>query len=605
MHGSTMDPMSSEPLSVMGTRLTGTGPPEGVHWSGLLDSSQDPGMPESVNQSGVEDDEDLFWGAGNIGGDLLAPGPGESTPIHRNEHQHQHQHQQQHNQHQLQHHQHQLQEQQCSQQEEAQAQEREVVRLTAALQEAVRAEEYMLAGHIKAQINALQSGMEGAPPHTAPQPQSVRYQQQYQQQQQQPSGALCPAQFQFLQQFQHRPQPMEADPPEYQQQQQQQVATHRRESLPGQQALGHDPPQQQPSHPHPAAAPSPSAWHAPRLRKQLPQQQQQRSQARQQQIESEAAAAEEGHEVRYIGTKYKTSLCSSFQARGMCKYNDKCLFAHGTHELRETGHPQRARDNTPPREEARQVVMGVYPSSMGAPGAAGGGSTHSLPSQAVGALSPACPQPEWSCDVCTFDNKATSTECEMCGAKPPARMHHSTQQRQVAPLSADDPQHHRLQHPSASQGDEWAVAGKGHARHDSRQQQQQQRMHSFFVFVCNSQTEIECLENQLFGMPRNMLSEMEKIDEDTILVLHNFETRVMHGMFRAGGPPGLNLDPRAWGTKWKGGSQFPAQVWVCRREEEKVELHLPREVSGSLKMGFVRDLDARRYLEHALQRLAE
>ena len=40
-------------------------------------------------------------------------------------------------------------------------------------------------------------------------------------------------------------------------------------------------------------------------------------------------------------TRYKTELCRSFQESGQCKYGDKCQFAHGQHELRNTmRHPR-------------------------------------------------------------------------------------------------------------------------------------------------------------------------------------------------------------------------------------------------------------------------
>jgi hypothetical protein len=32
--------------------------------------------------------------------------------------------------------------------------------------------------------------------------------------------------------------------------------------------------------------------------------------------------------------RYKTELCRPFEENGMCKYGDKCQFAHGEHELR-------------------------------------------------------------------------------------------------------------------------------------------------------------------------------------------------------------------------------------------------------------------------------
>lgn len=40
-------------------------------------------------------------------------------------------------------------------------------------------------------------------------------------------------------------------------------------------------------------------------------------------------------------TRYKTELCRQYEENGMCKYGDKCQFAHGLHELRSlTRHPK-------------------------------------------------------------------------------------------------------------------------------------------------------------------------------------------------------------------------------------------------------------------------
>jgi len=37
----------------------------------------------------------------------------------------------------------------------------------------------------------------------------------------------------------------------------------------------------------------------------------------------------------YHETRYKTELCRQFEEYGNCEYADRCLFAHGTHELKE------------------------------------------------------------------------------------------------------------------------------------------------------------------------------------------------------------------------------------------------------------------------------
>lgn len=39
--------------------------------------------------------------------------------------------------------------------------------------------------------------------------------------------------------------------------------------------------------------------------------------------------------------RYKTELCRSYQETGLCKYAEKCQFAHGYHEIRSLNrHPK-------------------------------------------------------------------------------------------------------------------------------------------------------------------------------------------------------------------------------------------------------------------------
>ena len=63
-----------------------------------------------------------------------------------------------------------------------------------------------------------------------------------------------------------------------------------------------------------------------------------------------------------------------------------------------------------------------------------------------------------------------------------------------------------------------------------------------FIFFCNSKTAPECLSKCLFGDSPSMLATMRKIvPEVTSLLLFNFETRQLHGVFVATEVPGLNL----------------------------------------------------------------
>ena len=51
-----------------------------------------------------------------------------------------------------------------------------------------------------------------------------------------------------------------------------------------------------------------------------------------------AAAAEHG---KTASQRYKTELCRSYHETGLCKYGEKCQFAHGFHEIRSLNrHPK-------------------------------------------------------------------------------------------------------------------------------------------------------------------------------------------------------------------------------------------------------------------------
>lgn len=46
---------------------------------------------------------------------------------------------------------------------------------------------------------------------------------------------------------------------------------------------------------------------------------------------------------KYVRLKYE--MCKNFKEKGVCKYGDRCLFAHGDHELVKRG--QQIQSSTP------------------------------------------------------------------------------------------------------------------------------------------------------------------------------------------------------------------------------------------------------------------
>eukprot|EP00326_Haptolina_ericina_P035805 CAMPEP_0181243516 /NCGR_PEP_ID=MMETSP1096-20121128/42319_1 /TAXON_ID=156174 ORGANISM="Chrysochromulina ericina, Strain CCMP281" /NCGR_SAMPLE_ID=MMETSP1096 /ASSEMBLY_ACC=CAM_ASM_000453 /LENGTH=469 /DNA_ID=CAMNT_0023339905 /DNA_START=60 /DNA_END=1470 /DNA_ORIENTATION=- len=90
------------------------------------------------------------------------------------------------------------------------------------------------------------------------------------------------------------------------------------------------------------------------------------------------------------------------------------------------------------------------------------------------------------------------------------------------------------------------------------------------IFLCDPQTEDECLHRGLFGMPASQMQIVRQIaPEASLLYLFNVRTRLMSGIFRATSWPQLNLEPSAWGEGSAGSSRYPLQVRV-RLETEHV-----------------------------------
>jgi hypothetical protein len=75
-----------------------------------------------------------------------------------------------------------------------------------------------------------------------------------------------------------------------------------------------------------------------------------------------------------------------------------------------------------------------------------------------------------------------------------------------------------------------------------------------FVFSCNSSTERECQERSLFGGKNQLQPQL--ITARTAVLLLNVHKRLIIGLFRPDGPPGVDLEPNAFAR------QFPHQLRV-------------------------------------------
>lgn len=74
--------------------------------------------------------------------------------------------------------------------------------------------------------------------------------------------------------------------------------------------------------------------------------------------------------------------------------------------------------------------------------------------------------------------------------------------------------------------------------------------------LCDSITEEECLNRNLFGNKANKLQDLNEIEPGDIGLLLNLDRDELIGVFRSISEPKLHIEPDAWNGK------FPAQVRV-------------------------------------------
>lgn len=99
------------------------------------------------------------------------------------------------------------------------------------------------------------------------------------------------------------------------------------------------------------------------------------------------------------------------------------------------------------------------------------------------------------------------------------------------------------------------LAANGDKPESSSKKKGSKRVESMgMVFMCTSKTKTDCFRYKVLGLPGNKKDQVAKIYKGMRLFLFDVDLRLMYGIFKAAGPGGYNLEPKAFK------SDFPSQV---------------------------------------------
>ncbi|KAK9069139.1 hypothetical protein SSX86_013255 [Deinandra increscens subsp. villosa] len=105
------------------------------------------------------------------------------------------------------------------------------------------------------------------------------------------------------------------------------------------------------------------------------------------------------------------------------------------------------------------------------------------------------------------------------------------------------------------ENDSVTLAVNGDKPESSNRKKSSKRVESMgMVFMCSSKTKADCFRYKILGLPETKKEKVLQIYRGMRLFLFDVDLRLMYGIFKAAGPGGYNIEPKAFK------SEFPSQV---------------------------------------------